>query len=577
VREQPKEGVLYQTNSINSFCAPHHPMKVFHNVSVAKRLWMLSLLALVTMISTAVGSQQWGQRALATALAKIEDHDARIALALRWRGLVAAGTEDLVAKAVSAEPLLQETMTPRLKNVIAQVSEIQKRATENADSPAEKQALDKVAQARKTMLDVVRAVDEARKSGDGNAAVALLDQRLKPAAAQYLGAMDDFVKVQQDLRDESKAEALLHADRVQQAGWATMALLVVVSVIGVAWMVRSITQPLHEAVQAAEAIAAGNLTVRIEADRDDELGHLMKAIARMSQQLRGIVTEVRQGVESVATASAEIAHGNLDLSARTEQMAGKLQQTSSSMDEVTTTVAQAADTARQANQLASAAAASAGRGGQVVEQVVSSMARISEGSRRIGDIIGTIDGIAFQTNILALNAAVEAARAGEQGRGFAVVAGEVRALAQRSAEAAKEIKGLISTSMDTVDAGSALVAQTGDAMKEIVGNVQRVADLIGDIAAGAGEQREGIGQVNQAVNHLDQVTQQNAALVEQSAAAAHSLQQQAQRLAQAVAVFNVGAQPGGGTAFSSCPEAMAREVVCRARANALASEAVEAA
>jgi methyl-accepting chemotaxis protein len=543
-------------------------MKVLHNVSVAKRLWVLSLLALVTMISTAVGSQQWGQRALTTALAKVEDHDARIALALRWRGLVAAGTEDVVAKAVSAEPLLQETMTPRLRSVTAQVNEVQKRATENADSPAEKQALDKVAQARKTMLDVVRAVEEARKNGDGNAAVALLDQRLKPAAVQYLGAMDDFVTVQQGLRDESKAEALLHADRVQQAGWATMALLVVVSVVGVAWMVRSITQPLHEAAQAAEAIAAGNLTVRIEADRDDELGHLMKAIARMSQQLRGIVAEVRQGVDSVATASAEIAQGNLDLSARTEQMAGKLQQTSSSMDEVTTTVAQAADTARQANQLASAAAASAGRGGLVVEQVVSSMARISEGSRRIGDIIGTIDGIAFQTNILALNAAVEAARAGEQGRGFAVVAGEVRALAQRSAEAAKEIKGLISTSMDTVDAGSALVAQTGEAMKEIVGNVQRVADLIGDIAAGAGEQREGIGQINQAVNHLDQVTQQNAALVEQSAAAAHSLQQQAQRLAQAVAVFNVGAQPGGLSAWASASPASPQ---------ALASEALEAA
>ena len=551
-------------------------MKLLHNISVAKRLWLISLLSVMTLIVTGTASQQLSHHAMSTALAQVEAQDERIALALRWKGLAAAGTEVVVAKAVGSEALLQETITPRLKNIIAVVNEVQKRATEGATSEAEKQALDKVSQARASILAVTREIDEARKSGDGAAAVSLMEKRLKPTAQQYLGAMEDFVAVQQRQRDEAKAEALAHAQRVQQAGWAAMAAVLLLSVVSMAWMVRSITRPLHEAVRAAETIAAGDLTGRFPVDRKDELGHLMKAMDRMSTQLRSLVVEVRQGVESVATASEQIAHGNQDLSSRTEQMASNLQQTSSSMDEVTATVAQAADTARQANQLATAAAESASRGGEVVDQVVSSMARISEGSRRIGDIIGTIDGIAFQTNILALNAAVEAARAGEQGRGFAVVAGEVRALAQRSADAAKEIKALIVSSTETVEAGGALVSQTGDAMKHIVHDVQRVADLIGDIAAAAGEQRDGIGQVNQAVSHLDQVTQQNAALVEQSAAAAQSLRRQAQRLAQAVAVFNVGAQGGFAASAHADPQALAREAVERARAQARASQAVAA-
>ena len=445
-----------------------------------------------------------------------------------------------MAKASSAEPQLQDTMTPRLRNIIAAVSALQQQVTEAADTPVEKQALDKVVQARKTILDVTRQIEEARKQGDASTALTLRQQRLEPVAAQYLGAIDEFVTVQEGLRDQARNEALAHARRMEQLGWAAMTAVLAFTIAGVAWMVRSITRPLKASVIAAEAIASGDLTARAYVERDDELGHLMNAIASMSEQLRGIVVEVRQGVESVAAASAEIATGNHDLSTRTEQMASNLQQTVSSMEQMTATVAQSADTARKANQLASAAAGSAGRGGAVVEQVVASMARISAGSQRISEIIGTIDGIAFQTNILALNAAVEAARAGEHGRGFAVVAGEVRNLAQRSAAAAKEIKTLITSSVDTVNAGSALVEQTGTAMHDIVTSVQRVSDLIGDIAAAAHEQRDGIGQINTAVGHLDTVTQQNAALVEESAAAAQSLRQQAQRLAQAVSVFKVG-------------------------------------
>jgi methyl-accepting chemotaxis protein len=259
----------------------------------------------------------------------------------------------------------------------------------------------------------------------------------------------------------------------------------------------------------------------------------------MNESLGKVVGDVRASTDSISTASQEIATGNTDLSSRTEQTASNLQQAASSMEQLTGTVKQSADSARQANQLASSAAEVAARGGNVVSQVVTTMDEINASSKKISDIIGVIDGIAFQTNILALNAAVEAARAGEQGRGFAVVASEVRSLAGRSAEAAREIKGLIGASVDKVEAGSRLVADAGATMTEIVGSVQRVSDIIGEITAASSEQSDGIGQINTSVIHLDQMTQQNAALVEESAAAAESLKEQAKRLAQVVSVFKL--------------------------------------
>ena len=307
-----------------------------------------------------------------------------------------------------------------------------------------------------------------------------------------------------------------------------------------AWAItRQITQPLAASVQLAEAVANGDLTRSLQVMGADELAHLQGALLRMVDQLKTVVTQVRDGVDSVSSAASQISTGNHDLSARTEQTASNLEETASSMEELTGTVGQSADTARQANQLASTAADAAARGGRVVGAVVDRMEQISDSSRKIADIISTIDGIAFQTNILALNAAVEAARAGEQGRGFAVVAGEVRTLAQRSAEAAKEIKTLIGRSVETVEAGAADVAQAGEAMQEIVSSVRRVTDLMGEIAAAAVEQRDGIAQVNQAVANLDQMTQQNAALVEESTAASSSLSDQARQLAEVVAVFKV--------------------------------------
>jgi methyl-accepting chemotaxis protein len=304
---------------------------------------------------------------------------------------------------------------------------------------------------------------------------------------------------------------------------------------------RSITQPINRAVHAAQTVAAGDLTHSIQIQGRDEVSQLLTALQAMTGSLASIVGEVRAGTETISTASRQIATGNQDLSSRTEEQASSLEETASSMEELTSTVRQSADNARQANLLANSASEVAVRGGQVVSQVVDTMGSINASSRRIVDIIGVIDGIAFQTNILALNAAVEAARAGEQGRGFAVVASEVRTLAQRSAAAAKEIKALIDDSVGKVDAGARLVDQAGATMDEIVSSVKRVTDIMADIALASQEQNVGIDQINQAITQMDQVTQQNAALVEEAAAAAESMQEQAVHLAQAVDVFKLAA------------------------------------
>ena len=302
---------------------------------------------------------------------------------------------------------------------------------------------------------------------------------------------------------------------------------------------RTVIRPLAQAKGMADALALGDLTVRVENTRGDELGQLMQAMNRVGSGLSDVVQTVRQGSESVATASAEIAQGNTDLSARTESQASSLEETAASMEELGSTVRQNADNARQANELAQSASGVAARGGEVVGQVVDTMKGINDASRKIADIISVIDGIAFQTNILALNAAVEAARAGEQGRGFAVVAAEVRALAGRSAEAAKEIKTLIDDSVGRVEQGSALVDQAGATMNEVVTAIRRVTDIMGEISTASGEQSAGVAQVGEAISNMDQTTQQNAALVEEMAAAASSLRNQAQELVQAVSVFKL--------------------------------------
>ncbi len=305
------------------------------------------------------------------------------------------------------------------------------------------------------------------------------------------------------------------------------------------WLARSVMQPLGEAIFIAETVASGDLSKEFETERGGDFGRLLRGMGEMEDTLTDVVTRIKASTDSIVVASREIAAGNQDLSSRTEEQASSLEQTAASMEELTSTVKQNADNARQANQLALSASEVAVKGGDVVSQVVDTMASINASSKKIVDIIGVIDGIAFQTNILALNAAVEAARAGEQGRGFAVVAAEVRNLAQRSAAAAKEIKGLIDDSVGKVDAGSALVGEAGKTMEEIVGSVKRVTDIIGEITAASHEQTQGIEQINQAITQMDQVTQQNAALVEEASAAAQSMQEQAGKLSQVVGTFKL--------------------------------------
>ena len=358
-------------------------------------------------------------------------------------------------------------------------------------------------------------------------------------------------------RGEEGLKAAEQAEGRLQTALAALGLLLLLPVPAIVWLSRSIVRPIDHAVASLEAVAEGDLSRDIPAGDSAEMGRMMDALRRMQERMRDMIGNIRQTADSIQVASTEVATGNLDLSQRTEQTAGRLQQTASSMEELTATVRQTAESAGTANQLASSASEVAQRGGAVVSQVISTMEEINTSSKRIADIIGTIDGIAFQTNILALNAAVEAARAGEQGRGFAVVASEVRSLAQRSAEAAREIKGLIGNSVDRVESGTRLVADAGSTMTEIVASVQRVTDIIGEISAAAGEQSAGIGNVNVAVTELDQMTQQNAALVEESAAAAESLREQSRQLATVVASFRLAAG-------ASAPAVAAREVIARA-------------
>ena len=358
----------------------------------------------------------------------------------------------------------------------------------------------------------------------------------------FNGVLEELIKI-----DELNEGGASYASRMaqetygQSRAWVTglVGLNLVLAILLAVWITRLITLPMARAVKAAELIAGGDLTADLHAQGQDETAQLLNALSHMQANLAKIVGSVREGSESVSTASAEIASGNHDLSARTEQQASSLEETAASMEELNSTVKQNADSARQANQLATSASTVAIQGGEVVAEVVDTMKGINESSRKISDIISVIDGIAFQTNILALNAAVEAARAGEQGRGFAVVASEVRSLAGRSAEAAKEIKSLINASVERVEQGTALVDKAGATMTEVVSSIRRVTDIMGEISAASAEQSAGVAQVGQAVTQMDQATQQNAALVEEMAAAASSLKSQAQELVQTVAVFKL--------------------------------------
>jgi len=369
----------------------------------------------------------------------------------------------------------------------------------------------------------------------------LLNQFQKPQL-DYFHAAEALIKYQEDLMrtDSAQMEADI-ANAVALTAGLTLVALGIALLISV-FITRSITAPVSQAVEIATSVSQGNLSTSIEVHGTDETGQLLTALKNMQTELVRLVRHVRQSSNTVANASAEIAQGNQDLSARTSSQASTLEETAATMEELSSQVKNNADNARQANQMAASASSVAARGGEVVGRVVDTMKEINESSRKIADIIGVIDSIAFQTNILALNAAVEAARAGEQGRGFAVVASEVRSLAGRSAAAAKEIKTLINTSVERVEHGAALVDDAGTTMTEVVSSIRRVSDLVGEISSASDEQAAGAAQIGEAVTEMDQVTQQNAALVEEMAAAASSLKGQANDLVEVVSVFELDAQ-----------------------------------
>jgi len=512
----------------------------FKNLNIGVRLGG-AFGAILLMMALMLASALWQLARVAQAKDEMALTSRKAQLAQMWLEGIATNGVRTVAKMKVTDAADEQQYTAEMKAVSARVSGIQKELETLVQSEQGK-ALQQQVAARRKAYTVARDEAFARKASQADPA-ALRDYlagTLTPAMKAYVQSVQDVVAFQTGLFDAAskKIDALSASARQTLV---VLGLLALAAGTALAWLLtRSITRPLKSAVRIAERVAAGDLTARIEVGTRDEVGLLLGALQSMNSSLLKTVTEVRAGSESIVTASRQIASGNLDLSARTEQQAGSLEETASSMEELTSTVRQNADNAREASVLAQSASQVAERGGEVVSQVVSTMASINESSKKIGDIIAVIDGIAFQTNILALNAAVEAARAGEQGRGFAVVASEVRNLAQRSGSAAREIRALISDSVAKVDAGGRLVDEAGATMQEIVQGISRVTGIMTEIASASAEQSLGIEQVNAAIMQMDDVTQQNAALVEEASGAAGALQEQAATLAGLVSTFEIG-------------------------------------
>ncbi|CAM3786744.1 Methyl-accepting chemotaxis protein [Bordetella sputigena] len=445
----------------------------------------------------------------------------------------------LIAK--STDGTLSDVFADVIADSVKQGGALLKSLEELISNDEERKLYQTSVDRRNAYQKVKNEVMAAKMSGDAAKADRVYTQSFLPTAKAYQESVQAFLAYQRKQINAISTDIAAANERSMELLILLSVLLVVLGAACAVVITRSITRPLRSAIAVANRAAEGDLTARIAPASKDEIGDLIRAMETMSRGLKQIVRDVKSGTELINNASAEIASGNLDLSSRTEQQAASLEETAASMEELTATVKQNAENARQANQLAVSASQVAARGGAVVKNMISTMGAIDGSSRKIVDIIGVIDGIAFQTNILALNAAVEAARAGEQGRGFAVVASEVRNLAQRSASAAKEIKSLIDDSVSNVVAGNKLVAETGGTMDEVVGNIRQLAEMMNEIVAASQEQSTGIEQVNIAISQMDQATQQNAALVEQAAAASQSLRDQADTLGRVVSVFRIDA------------------------------------
>ena len=509
------------------------------NLKIGKRLTLGFGLICAMLVLMIVMSNAMLARTNAGTAEIVHNRMPRIALTNRMQAeindiAIALRNMLLTENAADHERQVRDIMTSRasMDGILDQLE----------DALADPKAVDLLARMNKEAAQYAVGQDTIIKqiaAGETEAARVLLTEDLRPLLVRLKQATAEQTALQNEIANRAAQDAEATYRRTSMLMWGLGGLALALAAAVAWWITRSITQPLGRALAMANTVAAGDLTGRTDVSTRDETGQLLRALQTMNDNLARTVGTVRVGTDTIAVAAGQVAVGSQDLSGRTEQQASALEEAASSMEELTATVRQNADNARQANVLAEAASGVAARGGAVIEQVVGTMDAIHAASGRITDIIGVIDGIAFQTNILALNAAVEAARAGEQGRGFAVVASEVRNLAQRSAAAAREIKGLIGDSSAKVADGSKLVNQAGATMQEIVDSVRRVTDIMTEISAASQEQTQGIEQLNEVVMQMDEGTQQNAALVEEAAAAAAALREQSTRLAQAVSAFQI--------------------------------------
>ncbi|HEX7982607.1 MAG TPA: methyl-accepting chemotaxis protein [Duganella sp.] len=544
-----------------------------NNLKIGTRLGVgFSLILLLLTTMTIIGIMRLSSAsAMNDQMIDVRMRDQR--LIAEWGKIIEVNAARTTGAWMVTDPADQKTLEGLMAESSGRATKIQDQIgatiTDEELKPLFKQVLD----TRKAYTDVRKAVFAAKAAGDLEKGKKLYEGDLTQTRNSYLAALKTFSDRHAVLLDKAGDE--IHDQYT--SGRTLLVLLgvaaIVMGIFAAWWITHTITKPINEAVKVAETVSSGDLTSDIQVHSTDETGQLMNALKIMNSNLVSIVGQVRNGTDLMATASTEIAAGNQDLSSRTEQQASSLEETASSMEELTSTVKFNAENAREANALAISAAEIASRGGAVVGEVVNTMGSINDSSRKIVDIISVIDGIAFQTNILALNAAVEAARAGEQGRGFAVVASEVRTLAQRSAAAAKDIKGLIDDSVQKVSLGSDLVDKAGQTMGEIVTSINRVTQIMTQISHASEEQSIGIAQVNDAITQMDQVTQQNAALVEQAAAAAESMQEQSAKLADVVSVFKLDGLllPAPTHAARSAPRAQPRPVLPPRRARAAVS------
>lgn len=529
----------------------------WNDLRVSVRLSICITSLMVAMLLVAVGTQYLSIRSMEHGQNVVSDYDERIVTAVRWLGTAELTSDRTVAALGTSDGDLAMRYEQEIKEGKDKISELKKQILSRNLSVDDSQYLQKIDEFSSKLDALVKVATQLSDKGDIGGLQSALQSDVRPAIAAYLGALQKFVLLEQQQRDVVVADVANQRRMLVVTGLIGGSMLLMIGMATAMMIARSITGPLARAVKQAEAISHGQLNRDISHSpvlRRDEFGQLQQALVNMASGLRELVSQVRSGVSSVSTATEKIAAGNRELADRTEQAAGSLQVTAAAMEQFTGTISQSAETAREASRLVNQAASSATKGGEVMHGVILRMEEISDSSRKIAEITGVIDGIAFQTNLLALNAAVEAARAGEHGRGFAVVAGEVRNLAHRSAQAAKEIKGLIGESLNTVSAGSVEVGQAGAAMSEIVSDVKRVSELIFEITGASGEQLSGIHQVNDALSNIDAMTQQNAALVQEASVEARSVNNEVLSLAEVVSVFEVDDDSYCETAIIEVPD-----------------------